>query len=166
MALIGFMGAGKTSVGRSLARRLGWEFVDLDDRIVAAQARSIADIFAAEGEAAFRRAETDALTRLLGEESTGRVIALGGGAFAQAPNRERLRGLPIVFLDAEVEELYRRSGEAGAERPLRRQVNQFRQLYEQRLPAYMEDTVRVATDGKTVEQVAAEVAARLGLDNP
>ncbi len=90
--LVGFMGAGKTSVGRALSRRLGWDFEDLDDRIQAREQRTIDEIFERSGEAYFRRAEHEALRELIvGLSSSPRVIALGGGAFAQAHNARLLQ---------------------------------------------------------------------------
>ena len=110
--LIGFMGAGKTTVGRALARRLGWNFFDLDDVIEQREGRSVATIFAHAGEAVFRRAESDALRWLLQERDTSNdlIVALGGGAFVQPENRamiERAQGTTIL-LEAPLEELRRR----------------------------------------------------------
>ncbi|HEU5450989.1 MAG TPA: shikimate kinase [Terriglobales bacterium] len=158
------MGAGKTSVGRALADLLQWEFVDLDDRIVARAGRSIADIFHQEGEPAFRRLESEELATLLAETETSRIVALGGGAFAQSANRELLRRHQVVFLDAPADDLFRRCSISEIARPLRQDRNQFRQLYEARRSAYMEAGTRVDTQDKTVAQVAAEVAARLELE--
>ncbi len=164
--LVGFMGAGKTSVGRALAARLGWRFVDLDERVEHARGRRIADIFREQGEPAFRRIETEVLSELLAElrGAPGAAVALGGGAFVQAENALLLAafGAPVVFLDAPVEELRRRCY-GGDARPLCRDENQFRQLYEARRRGYMAAGFRVETGNKTVRQVAAEVAQRLGL---
>ncbi|MFB3915405.1 MAG: shikimate kinase [Terriglobales bacterium] len=165
--LVGFMGAGKTSVGVALARRLGWRFVDLDERVEKRERRKIAEIFAESGEAAFRRAEAAALKDLLDEShSRPLVVALGGGAFVQPENARLLktRGGPVVFLDAPVEELRRRCGPKAATRPLFANENQFRQLYESRRSSYMQADICVDTTGHSVEQTAAEVAQRLGLD--
>jgi shikimate kinase len=165
--LTGFMGAGKTSVGRALAARLGWRFVDLDDRIITVAGCSIADLFREAGEPAFRRAETQALSMLLVElrQAPGAIIALGGGAFVQAANARLLQefGAPVVFLDAPAEELRRRCRHMAGSRPLYADENQFRQLYEARRSGYMKAGLRVETVEKTVGQVAAEVAQRLGL---
>jgi shikimate kinase len=161
------MGAGKTSVGQALAARLGWRFVDLDDHIVANTGRQIAELFREAGEAAFRQAETQALAGLLSvlRCAPGAVVALGGGAFVQSENARMLEefGAPVVFLDAPVEELRRRCSRAGHTRPLYADENHFRQLYESRRRAYMEASVRVDTAEKSIPQVAAEVAQRLGL---
>src|SRR5512135_1713202 len=93
IVLVGFMGAGKTTVGQELARLLGWRFVDLDDRITARAGRSIARIFAESGEAAFRAAESRALAEFVGELAGAApcVLALGGGAFVQPANQHLLK---------------------------------------------------------------------------
>jgi shikimate kinase len=164
--LVGFMGAGKTTVGRALARRLGWEFEDLDERIQAREAQSIEQIFRVAGEAAFRIVEHETIRELLASlGSSPRVVALGGGAVAQPGNAAILRGsgFPVVFLDASVEELWQRCQEQTAERPLRRDIQQFRNLYQARRPHYMTAGLHVDTSGKDVDTVAAEVACSLGL---
>jgi shikimate kinase len=164
--LVGFMGAGKTCVGQALGRQLGWQFEDLDDRIQAREAQTIAQIFRTAGEAAFRIAEHGAIRELLsGLGTSPRVVALGGGAFAQPENAALLEatGFPIVFLDAPVEELWRRCQQQAVERPLRRDEPQFRELYAARRPHYLRAGLRVETSGKPIETIAAEVASRLRL---
>ena len=165
--LVGFMGAGKTSVGRALSRRLGWEFEDLDDRIQAREKRKIEEIFERSGEAYFRRAEHEALRELIfGLSSSPRLIALGGGAFTQARNARLLAqgGFLTIFLDAPIEELFRRCQQEPVERPLRRDFQQFRELNEQRRPAYLKAALRIETSGKDIEMVAAEAASCLGFE--
>jgi shikimate kinase len=164
--LVGFMGAGKSSVGRALSLRLGWGFEDLDDRIQVREARSIAQIFSESGEVGFRRAETEALRELISElGSSSRVVGLGGGAFVQAENAALLSqtGAPIVFLDAPVDELFRRCLQEQVERPLRQDREKFHELYEARRPLYMTGTVLVETSGRSVEAVADEVIRLLGI---
>jgi shikimate kinase len=164
--LVGFMGAGKSSVGRALSLRLGWGFEDLDDRIQARAARSIGQIFRESGEAGFRRAEADALHELIGElGSSPRVVGLGGGAFVQSENAALLAQTqaPIVFLDAPVDELFRRCQQEDLERPLRQDQKRFRELYEARRAHYLTGTLRIETAGKSVDAVAAEVACLLGI---
>ncbi len=165
--LVGFMGAGKSSVGRALSRRLGWPFEDLDERIQVREGRPIEQIFRQSGEAEFRRAEHAALRELLSDlGSPPRVVALGGGTFVQTSNVELLlaeTGVQAIFLDAPVEELFRRCQQEQLERPLRRDVDEFRQLYESRRPSYMKAALRIETGGKDVEEVATEVASSLGL---
>jgi len=164
--LVGFMGAGKTSVGRALAKLLGWRFEDLDDRLQAREGRTIERIFAESGEPEFRRIESETLQELLAEEGDSpRVVALGGGAFVQRENAAMLEqaGAPAVFLDAAPDELYRRCCQEETERPLRRDAVEFRRLYEVRRPHYLKATLRIETSGKEVGAVAAEVVSKLSL---
>jgi shikimate kinase len=166
VCLVGFMGAGKTSVGLVLAQLLGWRFTDLDDVVEAREHRRIAEIFRDSGESAFRQAERSALQQILSRiDAEPLVLALGGGAFVQTENAKALRqaGMPVVFLDATVEELHRRCAPSGDQRPLFQDQERFRKLYEERHSSYMNADLRVETDGRTVEQVASEVALRLGL---
>src|SRR3954468_4992416 len=108
--LVGFMGAGKTSVGKLLAKRMKTRFVDLDDLIVAREGRSIAKIFEEAGESGFRSRESAALQEILFGSSSfaDAVVALGGGALSRAENRAALERAQArkIFLDAPVEELY------------------------------------------------------------
>jgi shikimate kinase len=172
--LVGFMGAGKSSVGRALAERLDWTFEDLDDRIEQREKRSVAEIFRNEGEAGFRRAEHAALKELLQNLRIGaeKVIALGGGAFVQESNIRLIDGarLPTVFLDAEVEELWgrcqRQRENQGLERPLLRPVEEFRELYAERRPHYLAASLRQATGGKAVEDIVGELIQALNLSAP
>ena len=160
------MGAGKTAVGRLLARQFDWPFRDLDQAIEAREGRSIADIFREAGEAAFRRAEEAALSELLRESSVQPlVLALGGGAFVQAENARAVRraGLRSVFLDASTDELRKRCAPEGGQRPLFQDEDAFRQLYNRRRPDYLTADCSIDTTGLTVEQVAAEIARCLGL---
>jgi|SRR5581483_735478 len=161
VVLVGFMGAGKTTVGHALARQLGWDFEDLDDRIESRERRSIPEIFAQSGEAAFRRAEHNALKESLSERDRPRVLALGGGAFVQAENVAALGDFPVVFLDAPPDELWRRCQQDLRHRPLRQDLDQFRQLYETRRPYYLRASLRVETGGKDIETIAAEVVSAL-----
>lgn len=170
--LIGFMGAGKSSVGRTLAEQLGWTFEDLDDRIERREGRKVAEIFRASSEEGFRRAEHAALKELLRELRSGvqRIVALGGGAFVQKKNAALIEAgaVPTVFLDAAVEELWRRcrqqAEEQGIERPLLSSLEQFGELYEARQPHYLKASFRQQTGGKSVQEIATEVMQALGLD--
>src|SRR5438552_2605068 len=157
------MGSGKTEVGRALAQRLHWEFVDLDHRIEE-NGRAIHEIFAAEGEAAFRAIETATLRELLQESSPHRIVALGGGTFCEAANVELLRSARqmVVFLDAPVEELWRRCNRhGGSVRPLRQDRTQFNTLCQQRRPHYANADFAVQSAGKSVADVAAEIETLL-----
>jgi shikimate kinase len=160
--LVGFMASGKSSVGQELARRLGWDFVDLDARIEFRERQTVPEIFRDRGEHGFRLAETSALrevTELLVRDT---VVALGGGAFVQERNRELLRQWPSVFLEAPASELWQRSLTDGVERPLRRDdPAEFARLCEQRLPFYREATVTVVTSGKDLASVCDEIERTL-----
>jgi shikimate kinase len=172
VVLIGFMGAGKSSVGRALGKHLGWAFEDLDERIELRERRKVHEIFRDSGESAFRRAEHAALKELLKELRAGsqRIIALGGGAFVQKHNARLIeaRGVPTVFLDAGVEELWRRCRrqieEQGMERPLLGGLESFRERYEARRPHYLKASFRQETGGKTVARIAAELVQAFGLE--
>ncbi len=169
--LVGFMGAGKTSAGRALARRLNWLFEDLDDRIVEREGRSVPDIFRESGEAAFRQAEHTALRAVLNDVGSGlaRIVALGGGAFAQSENAALLNaaGFPTVFLDADVSELWDRccaqAKESGAERPLLKDLAQFRELLRMRRRSYSKASFRIDTSGRGVDAVAEQIVKKLKL---
>jgi shikimate kinase len=162
--LVGFMASGKTTVGRELARRLGWDFVDLDARIETREGQTVPEIFRERGEPGFRLAESSALHELLTESlPTGRVVALGGGAFIQERNRELLRQWPTVFLDAPASELWQRSLTDGVERPLRRNAEQFADLYAERLPFYRQASIVVETTGKSVASICVEIEDALQL---
>jgi len=169
--LIGFMGAGKSSVGRALGEYLGWTFEDLDQRIERRERRKVHEIFRDSGESGFRRAEHAALKELLSELRAGaeRIVALGGGAFVQKQNARLVKAasVPTVFLDASVEELWRRcrqqADQQGTERPLLTSFTSFRELYDARWPHYSKALFRQETSGKTVNEIASEVVAALGL---
>lgn len=169
--LVGFMGAGKTSVGRTLAGRLNWSFEDLDERIEQREQRSVSQIFRDFGEPEFRRAEHAALQNILEEIRSGavKIVALGGGAFVQEQNLALLNaaGVPTVFLDAPVEELWQRccsqANQAGAERPLLHSLDQFRQLYQTRRPGYLRASLGIQTGHRTLDEIASEIAEALDL---
>lgn len=162
IVLVGFMGAGKTSVGRALAERLGCRFVDLDDLIVARAGKPVAAIFAESGETCFRQAEARELALLLAETTGPLVLSLGGGAFVAEANRAALRRARAVavHLAAPLEELRRRIGDAP-ERPLAHDAEKFRLLFEERRQAYALADLTIETLDKAVDEVAAEVIEQL-----
>ena len=161
VVLVGFMGAGKTTTGLALAQRLGWMFHDLDDLIEHRSGKSVSQIFASSGEAAFRQMESAALRTLLqdGASSGGLIVALGGGAFVQPENRAALEqaGAITVLLEAPLSELRRRCGSDSKERPLAKQAERFDQLFEERRAAYEPAQFKVDTLGKAADEVAAEI---------
>ncbi|GAB2914174.1 shikimate kinase [Streptomyces heilongjiangensis] len=153
VVLVGPMGVGKSTVGQLLADRLGVAYRDTDDDIVAAQGRTIAEIFVDEGEAAFRALEKQAVRTALADHDG--VVALGGGAILDADTRALLAGQRVVYLSMDVEEAVKRTG-LNAARPLLA-VNprkQWRELMEARRSLYEEvATAVVPTDGRTPEEV-------------
>ncbi|GAA2765972.1 shikimate kinase [Streptomyces paradoxus] len=153
VVLVGPMGVGKSTVGQLLAERLGVSYRDTDDDIVAAQGRTIAEIFVDEGESAFRAIEKTAVQRALAEHDG--ILALGGGAILDADTRALLAGQRVAYLSMDVEEAVKRTG-LNAARPLLA-VNprkQWRELMEARRHLYEEvATAVVATDGRTPEEV-------------
>jgi shikimate kinase len=161
------MGAGKTSVGKELAVRIGWPFYDLDEVIEAREKSTVDAIFATGGEARFRRAENAALLELLERKlvSTDAIVAVGGGAFAQAENRQALQqaGAITILLDAPLEELQRRCRNAPDVRPLARDWTRFQQLFADRQEAYRQARFRVDTAGREVDQVVDEIVQLLSI---
>jgi shikimate kinase len=147
------MGVGKSTVGRMLAERLGLGYRDTDEDIVAAEGRTIAEIFVDEGEPAFRAVEKRAVHTALAEHEG--VLALGGGAILDADTRALLAGHRVLYLSMDVEEAVKRTG-LNVARPLLA-VNprkQWRELMEARRHLYEEvATAVVATDGRTPEEV-------------
>jgi len=161
IVLVGFMGSGKTSVGRALAELLGWRLVDLDALIEQRAGRSVAEIFKERGEAAFREEERAAAIEACREERT--VIAAGGGAFAQAETRRILsRDAASVFLRCDVEVLLDRIP-ADGRRPLAGNRETMRRLYADREPAYRLADRAVDATRVGPRELAAEIARGFGL---
>ena len=162
--LVGMMGTGKSTVGRLLAARLERPFVDLDERIEARAASTIAEIFAAEGEAGFRKREAAELADVAG--AGPQVVAVGGGAPSFGDNLDRLlnAGL-VVALTATVEELQARLG-SGAGRPLlsesRDRSATLKALLEKRAPFYARAHLTVDTSNVPPSQVVAQILDALG----
>jgi shikimate kinase len=157
--LAGFMGSGKTTVGQALAEHLGWDFVDIDAEVEAAAHMTIAQIFENHGEAEFRRLETEMILNLTKTIERGMpvVVALGGGAFVQPGNFELMdpKGVSI-WIDAPFEALELRIAADAANRPLARDHESLRKLYEARLPGYLRAEHRVDGNkevGEVVESI-------------
>ena len=150
VVLTGFMGAGKTTLGRLLAAELGWEFRDLDTEIAQDSGMTVADIFRAEGEAGFRAREMEMLARLLRRERM--VLALGGGAVESEGVREQLAACKdacVVYLSAPLEALVQRCLEqpGAAERPVLADRERLRSRWAARLPYYEQAHLRLETEG-------------------
>jgi shikimate kinase len=163
--LTGFMGAGKSTVGALLAQRLGWEFLDADALVEARAGKSVAAIFAEEGEAVFRALEAEAIRDHARRERL--VLALGGGALETESTREFLsclNGAGVIFLDAPLAVLVARclAQPQAAERPVLADREGLRRRFEARLPHYRDAHVTVSTSGMGPEQVADEILEALG----
>ena len=151
IVLIGMMGAGKSSLGTRLAERLKLAFVDADAEVEAAAGMSIAEIFEAHGEAAFRDGEQRVIARLL---KTGpQVLALGGGAFVDATTRAKVLDNAIsIWLDVPVDELVERVKRKPSKRPLLANTNvheKLTKLMREREPIYAEANIRADISGKS-----------------
>jgi shikimate kinase len=139
--LVGFMGAGKTTVARALGRRLGWRVEDIDARIEARERRSIAAIFSQQGEPYFRQQERVVLGTLLSERHV--IVATGGGTFAEPDNRAlMLADGTVAWLDVPLAQVLERV-HADGRRPLAADRTQMEQLYARRRLAYAEAHVRL-----------------------
>jgi len=162
VALIGFMGSGKSTVGALLAARIGWEFADLDAAIELRAGEPIAAIFRGRGESTFRALESECLRGLV--VRTRMVIAAGGGAPMQAENLPFFRDplTAVFFLHVSLAQaLARTAGDAS--RPLLSQdAEAVRRLYETRLGRYRELGSEIVTGGRTPEEVAREIVDMLG----
>jgi shikimate kinase len=163
LLLVGMMGAGKSTVARLTAQRLGWSWIDTDDVIVRRCGTSVADLFATEGESAFRREEASAVAEVL-DGTEPLVVSVGGGAVLDPVNRQALRGGgKVVWLRARPETLMERVRD-GSSRPLlagstpAQRAETLRQLDDRRRPLYAE----VAHDVVDVDGIdAGAVAGRL-----
>lgn len=153
--LIGFMGTGKSAVGKRLAKRLGWPFVDVDHLIEDSIGMSIPRIFSEKGEAIFRRIENRCISRVVRQRQ--QVIATGGGAFIDPENRARLKenGL-VVCLTAQPQDILSRVGRKVDSRPLLQgtpnPLSRIKALLHERSHAYAQADLTVDTTGLSVEQ--------------
>lgn len=167
--LTGFMGAGKSTVGKELAALLRIEFIDLDREIEQAEGTTVPEIFRSRGEAIFRELEAKHLHSVCERGEAGAVIALGGGTFASEKNRARIRetGGLVILLDADIETLRQRVQRHGGTRPLANDAEQFEQLYGDRRNVYALADWQIDTTGKVPAQCAKEIVRILReIDSP
>jgi shikimate kinase len=159
--IVGFMGSGKTTVGRLLADRIGWKFVDLDEEIENHEQRSVAAIFDQGGEAEFRRIEHQLVRQHVRSVECGKpmVIALGGGTFVQPDNFALLENNGVtVWLDCPLEVIEKRVV-LTSDRPLARDLNHLRKLYEQRRENYARADFRVEVCSEDPQENLAAIMA-------
>lgn len=165
IVLTGFMGTGKSVVGRRLAERLALPFVDLDDAIEATASMAIPEIFASEGESGFRRRERELIASVANHSDC--VVATGGGAVLDPENVRTLRtGAILVCLVADPAVILQRLG-ADAHRPLLQtpdRLARIRELLEQRGPAYAQADFSIETSGVDVEEIVERIVHYLGLE--
>lgn len=169
ISLIGYRASGKSSVAPRLAKKLGWDWLDADRAIEQQAGRSIPEIFASDGETAFRQLESNVLAELLQKDQT--IIATGGGAILSPVNRQRLRAAgPVVWLHASPETLAARLSRdrnhpnarpSLTGRPIDEEVADILAVRE---PLYRETaTLIVHSDGEPVEQITRRILRHLGL---
>lgn len=165
VVLVGPPGAGKSTIGRKLARELGVELYDTDAGIEKETGRTIPEIFAEDGEPEFRKIEERVVRRAVLAERG--VVSLGGGAVLSANTRDLLRGRTVVYLEISVAEGLRRTG-ASTQRPLLNGADpgaKYRELMRTRRPLYREvATVRVRTDGRSPGRVVRMIMTKLGME--
>ena len=161
LALTGFMGSGKTTVGRRASHLLGWDFLDLDAEVVSSSGRDIPHIFAHEGEAGFRLLEFRALCAVIerSPRDRGLILALGGGTVTDPDSLDLLRrSATVVYLDIDAEQAWQRVG--GSDRPLARDRQAFYRLFETRQSVYHAAADRIVeVKGRSSEDAALEVVA-------
>jgi shikimate kinase len=170
LVLIGFMGAGKSTIGRLLAIQLACPFVDLDVEIARTHG-AIPDLFSSRGESGFRAIEHHHLDLLLPRLKCPSVLALGGGAFLQPANRQLLaqHSAAVIFLDASFEVVRARIADSGQQRPLARDLDRLRQLFELRRPTYLLAHHTLDASGNDPAKLLAslvQLANRLGVSAP
>ena len=158
--LVGFMGAGKSTVARALGSRLGWRSEDIDELIASRERRSIAEIFARRGEPYFRALERTVLRDLLAERHT--IVATGGGTFAEADNRNVINGDGAsIWLDVPFEQVIERLPPDGR-RPLATDRTTLRALFDTRRAAYSFAHLRLDAGRAPVEELAERILDWLG----
>lgn len=157
--LVGFMGSGKSTVGRELSLKLRCLFLDLDSEIERAESMPVREIFSQFGEPRFRELERQHLSRLA--SAPGAVIALGGGTYVDTENRKVVNETGVsVWLDSSFESIRERVRPDGS-RPLLADLEQARKLYSERLPTYKLARIHVLTDNRLPDAIAEEIVRKV-----
>lgn len=167
ITIVGYRGTGKTTVGAELARRLGWDYVDIDPEVERRAGKSIADIFRQEGEPYFRMLESSELSQHLGRDQL--VVSPGGGAILNDDNRQLMqRSGPVVWLTADVETIADRLSSdptSTARRPALTEMDfltEIQQVLARRQPLYSEvATIVVRTDHRLPASIVDEIISQL-----
>jgi len=155
--LVGFMGAGKTTLGRLLAERLHWPFEDLDTTIERAAGATITRVFAEKGEAWFRDLERRVLTEAAAQPGRA-IVASGGGTFCAPENRAVMQRTGItVWIDHPFERIWERRSELAELRPLLRDEKVLRALYEERAPLYALATLHLPVADRALPEALEEL---------
>jgi shikimate kinase len=156
LAIVGYMGSGKSTVGRIVAEELDWKFVDLDAAVAESAGLSIPEIFESSGEPYFRNLERMALLDALSGPKE-KIVSCGGGVIIDPRNRAKLLEVPTVFLWEDAHVLYRRT--RGPGRPLRgASFEDFARRYAERLPYYLEiAALQLEPDNRSPRRIADEI---------
>lgn len=158
--LVGFMGSGKSTIGRLLARKLGYRFLDTDEEIVRSTGKQVSEIFATDGEAEFRRLEFETIAGFTGLRSA--VVSLGGGAYVQADNRTAVRQIGFtIWIDCPLELCWSRLLKEKTLRPLLRSFPEMADLLDARLPAYRDVDLVVHTEADSPARIVHWITERL-----
>jgi shikimate kinase len=163
IVLTGFMGAGKSTVGRLLAQQLNWRFIDADDEIEAAAGATIAEIFRQHGEPWFRQLEHETIHRLIASEEL--VLALGGGAIEDQRTRSLLltaQGTHLVHLEASLETVLKRCDGTDSLRPVLQDRSNLENRYHRRLPLYRESHLTIPVDSLLPGAVVEAILENIG----
>jgi shikimate kinase len=165
IVLLGFMGSGKSTLGHQLAKSLEWTFIDLDRFIETEEYRTIADIFEKEGEAFFRKIESNALKRILNHRQ--QVIAIGGGAACQQVNLDLIKKQSLsVYLKISEPELLHRLAMSSTPRPLLQDKSESEKqsiivsLLAKREPFYLQADIIIESDAITPKMIISELIAQ------
>ena len=158
IVLIGFMGCGKTSIGKRLAARLGYSFIDTDQQIIQEQQKTITELFAEQGEPFFRALESNLLLRLKNVDST--VVATGGGIVVTKNNFELIRAVGIsIFIDTSFEEIYKRVMR-NDNRPLTKVADPrktLEELYTKRIDLYRQADLTIASGLNSKHEIVSQI---------